>query len=255
MKIMNNQCFSKNLALFQILVLLISFFVTKVHAKDRVKSFAERQNEELIIEYTKPISIELSSNFINRFNFKNNRISKIVGDHSKFTSVLSSDGSNLFLTSKIPSENEFDISVIDVHAEVFDLHFILKKTTKPTLLTLIKPKLIETDACLSKTEVGEMIKAMKQGYQGKYYVSLLNRDVAITLPEDLKIEQYAQYRYGKLYGACFEVKNTSRKKTITFSEDEIASSFEHLIAVSAEKMVLSPLQSSRVFVIFEGEVL
>jgi hypothetical protein len=251
MKITNKKLQQSNLRLFKALVLALSLITNNVQAK----ALDTNGKAELIIDYKKPIAIELSSNFINRINFKNNRISKIIGDQSKLTSVLSSDGSHLFLTSKTAAGNEFDISVLDIHAEVFDLHLIVKETTKPTLVTLAKPKSKEIDANLSKGEANAMIKAMKLGQQDKYYVSVVDREISLLLPSNLKTKQYAQYRYGKLYGACFEIKNISHKNLIAFSDVEVAASFENVIAVSLDNNVLQPLKSTKVFVVFEGEVL
>ena len=63
------------------------------------------------------------------------------------------------------------------------------------------------------------------------------------------------YRYGKIFGAGFEVKNKSKKDYIYSLEGKLSQSFDNVIAIKSEKKALGPKSSSRVFLVFEGEEL
>lgn len=236
---------------FGVLLKLVCFIASDANAYNA----SVKPEREVILGYKNPVIVRLSSNAINHINFKNNRVVKIIGDPSKFSGIISGDGSHLFLTSKVAAGSEFDISVVDVHAEVFDLHVIVQETDKQTILSLSKKDSMKADSNLRIEAAKEMINAMRMGLKGKYYVAITDRNISFGLEPDLEIKQYANYRYGKIWGACFDVRNKSSENTIILDADKITSLFKNVIATSPGQITIFPLKSSKIFIVFEGESL
>lgn len=250
---MNKWCLNCNLFLYKFVFIILLLHTNAIAAS--VNDSNAAQLKELILDYKKPISIELSSNFINRLNFQNNRIVKIIGDESKFTKLLSSDGSNLFITSKMPASSEFDISVIDMHGKVFDLHFILKETLSPTLASLHRKDTDSKDESILQLKASEMINAMSRGVIDKYYVETVSNIHSYSRNSSITLKQYNIYRFDKLWGSSFEIRNKSKKNSVMISEEDIASLFKNLIAIKLERNVLKPSGKTKVFIVFKRDEL
>ena len=68
---------------------------------DGITNRLNKSNSKTIeVSYQKQLSLNVADEAINRINFKPGRVSKIIGNVSGFTSILSDDGNNLFITPK-----------------------------------------------------------------------------------------------------------------------------------------------------------
>ncbi|MBP7189647.1 MAG: type-F conjugative transfer system secretin TraK [Rickettsiaceae bacterium] len=247
----NEQISLGNFVVLTVLLNVVCFIMSDANASKT----ALMRKQELALDYKNPLTVHLSCNAINHINFKNNRILKIIGDQSKFSSIISSDGSHLFLTSKVAAGSEFDMSVVDVHSEVFDLHVIVQDVGKQVILTLEKLDLKREKSDLKVEEAKEMINAMQQGIKGKYYVTMTDREISFESEPNLEIRQYANYRYGKLWGACFDVRNKLSQNAIILNTNKVAGLFKNVIGAFPVQVTIFPLKNSKIFIVFEGESL
>jgi hypothetical protein len=203
-------------------------------------------------EYVRPVSIIVSSNGINRINFSKIRIAKIVGDASRYEVVLSEDGSNLFLTSKVAAGEGINLSLITAKGELIDLRVQVMEGTEPSLINLSLTEDRDVDL-LEQQEIAELINHMADGDKGKYYVQKVSRRLRLKDKPNLIVRQETLYGYGDLMGAAFTVFSVSNrgKHEETISKEDILGLFEGVLAVAISDQGIAAGEKASVFVVFK----
>jgi hypothetical protein len=159
----------------------------------------------LRISYLSHTDINIASGGINRIHFDKARITKIIGDTSKYEAVVADNNCDLFLTSSIPASGTIDLTLLLGAGKAIDLRL--------HVLDLLRPQLINIDVSdesrkrdVKNCEIKEMIEKMAANERGKYFVQKKDRKVEVPGHPDLTLRQVVSYRYGKLAGAGFTYK-------------------------------------------------
>ena len=77
---------------------------------NQVRHQEEDQEQILKLEYGKPLKVTVSSSEIYRISFAPNVIVAIWGDNTKYSALLSKNGSELFLTTKVEENKKIHLS-------------------------------------------------------------------------------------------------------------------------------------------------
>lgn len=159
----------------------------------------------LRISYLSHTDINIASGGINRIHFDKARITKIIGDTSKYKAVVADNNCDLFLTSSVPVSGTIDLTLLLGGGKAIDLRL--------HVLDLLRPQLINIDVSdesrkrdVKNCEIKEMIEKMAANERGKYFVQKKDRKVEVAGHPDLTLTQVVSYRYGKLAGAGFTYK-------------------------------------------------
>ena len=159
----------------------------------------------LRISYLSHTDINIASGGINRIHFDKARITKIIGDTSKYEAVVADNNCDLFLTSSIPASGTIDLTLLLGAGKAIDLRL--------HVLDLLRPQLINIDVSdesrkrdVKNCEIKEMIEKMAANERGKYFVQKKDRKVEVAGHPDLTLTQVFSYRYGKLAGSGFTYK-------------------------------------------------
>lgn len=205
------------------------------------------------IEYLNPISIVISHTGINRLHFENTRITKIIGDTSSYTSLLSDNGSDLFLVSKVPAGEVMNLSLLTAKQHAIDLKINISDAPSPVFINLGPLSSMQIVASKERQEISDMMTAMMRGTKDKYYVEASERAVNVNTKPELMLKQYTTYRYLNLMGAGFECSNINAKLNQTITSDSLARLFDNVLAVSIDNPYLKPGRNTKVFVVCKVE--
>lgn len=220
----------------------IFFVLIIVGAAIRSEAVAYRGLE---IEYLKPTQLNISSTGINRLNFGDERITKIIGDNSQYSVVLTDNGSDLFLTSKIAAGSVIDLTVMTARSEAIDLRLYVKDKEDGAIIKvdLTQGKVFKQN---ERLEIQQMIEAMKSNKGGKYFVEEGRRVIKLGNEAKTTLNQYVSYRYGDLMGAGFVCK---MKKGGKLEREDIRGLFKDILAMFID----NGRGDMRVFVVFKAK--
>lgn len=219
-----------------------------IHTKEDHKQIIE-------VSYQKQLFLNVADEAINRINFKHGRVSKIIGNVSGFSSILSDDGSNLFITPKEPSGSKIDFSVLLSSGDIIDMSLNVVKSKKPYLISLHFP---DSNNNNIKSEASSLIEAMKNQLIGKYYVQKSSSNVIIPGKDKLKATSSDIYRFGNLHGTILILQNMNKKTrkntqnlSIEITEDNLIRAFSGVVGVHIEKRHLAPSEKTKAYIVFK----
>ena len=230
---------------------IINYLLVKVFALVIAQTiFAKELFEEKPIEitYQKQVQLNVANEAVNRISFANFFVTKLIGNMSGFDSILSDNGSDLFITPKLPDGKKIDFSAILSSGDVIDFSLSVVKSKIPYLVRLKFPS---SSVGTSKSEAAQMIEAMSKSLIGKYYVQKSNKKINIPRNPELKavIENY--YRYDNLSGILLTLQNTNRSKPIEVTAELLTRSFTGVVAIYIEKELLLPAAKTRAYIVFK----
>lgn len=220
------------------------------------------------IKYEKQINLKISSDAVNRINFDNYRVVKIVGNISNFNNILSDNGSDLFITSKVPAGETIDFSALLATGDIIDFSLKVEESKIPSI---IKLKFSEEFASNNMAPANQMIKAMINGSASKFYVQKTKKKININISSNINskigskskqgrkniqtIRATAEdsYRFANLNGTILILRNTNRSESLKITADDIAANFRDVVAIHIEKDLLSPNGQTKAYVVFKGE--
>lgn len=215
-------------------------------------SGAVRGNAPIKVEYNASLNIELSSKGINRISFWPLRVEKLICDLSNFTSNVPDNGTDIFLTSKVPAGTTLNASVVLSTGEPIDLHIKVVESREPKYISLDFSNLNDDPNGILKHESALMINAMKNDFVGKYYVRSIKSPTLLFETKEYRVKQRSNYQYDRLIGAVLEIEN-KRNKSIEIDTKIIISRFEGSQAFAFESEHLSPKSKTKGYVVFKSE--
>lgn len=229
----------KKAKIFARLFLAIMLVIVGAVSKSRASL-----DKKLEIEYLKPIELNINSGGINRLNFGDERIKKIVGDVSQYRAVLSDNGSDLFLTSKLAPSGVIDLTLMTARSRAIDLRLHVRDKADGAIISLElnEQNDFEQD---ERLEIAKMIEAMKSNTWGKYFVEDRTRVIKLPNKPGKVLNEYVSYRYGDLMGAGFYEK---RKRGSKLGREDIKGLFKDVLAMSIDDSG----NELRVFVVFKA---
>jgi hypothetical protein len=176
------------------------------------------------------IKTQISKSGLNRITMLPHRITQVTGDESKYKLKFDEDGSNIYImpTGKIGETIELSIKsstnlVQDMLLEVADI--------AGRSIYLQQDNSTDKTGKLINSEIKSMLRSMRSGEKGKYYMQISNRTIANKL--GLDIRQMQTYRWGNIVGAVIEIENKS-KLPVNISEQDIAALYQKVRAVSID---------------------
>ena len=188
------------------------------------------------------IKTQISKSGLNRITMLPHRITQVTGDESKYKLKFDEDGSNIYImpTGKIGETIELSIKsttnlVQDMLLEVAGI--------AGRSIYLQHSNATDKTGKLINAEIKSMLRSMKSGEKGKYYVQASNRAISNKL--GLDIRQVQTYRWGNMIGAVIDIENKS-KLPVNISEQDIAALYQKVRAVSIDGIYPSIAAKSKV---------
>jgi hypothetical protein len=200
------------------------------------------------IEYKKPIELTISGDGINRISLAPMIATSIWGNSSEYAALISNNGSELFLSSKVETGKSFALTVELAGGRVVDLLLHTLATSMPKIvhLNLADQSFKQHE---HRLEVEQLIKAMQSGRKGKYYV--VEEGQKLNLPSKLFGKQSKIYKYGDLSGVILQLTNKG-KGELLINARELANSFNNVIAVQLINERLKAGDSTNAFLVLKN---
>jgi hypothetical protein len=226
--------------------LVVIIFALVLPYKAFAKTSFETKQVEII--YERQVHLNVVSNTVNRISFANFRVVKLIGNISSFTSVLSDSGSDLFIAPKLPEGKKIDFSALLSSGDVIDFSLSVVKSEKPYL---VKLKFLGNSEGAGKSEAAKMIEAMSKGVIGKYYVQKSNKKINILAKPEIKTIMQDSYRFSNLLGTSLILQNTNCTNSLEIRADDLARSFEGIVAIFIEQGLLPPTGKTKAYIVFK----
>ena len=219
------------------------------------KNSLQKNSQTIEVSYGKQLSLNIADEAINRINFNHGRVSKIIGNVSGFTSILSDDGSNLFITPRSQAGSKIDFVLLLSSGEIIDLSLSVIKSKKPYLISLKFPDSREQ---YNQSEVSALIEAMQKGVIGKYYVQQSVSDIS---HDKFKATSSDVYQFKNLRGRVLTLQNNSKisrgnksDSTIEITESDLISAFDGVVGVHLEAKQLARGKQTKAYIVTKEAV-
>lgn len=203
------------------------------------------------IIYQQQVHLNVASDAVNRINFDNFRVVKLIGNISSITCVLSDSGSDLFISPKLPEGKKIDFSALLSSGDIIDFSLKVVKSQTPYL---VKLKFGGDIASQNKSEATKMIEAMSRGKPYKYYVQKSNSKIDIPLSPEIKAIEQDSYRFGNLHGTSLILENTNYLRPLEIAVDDLIRIFDGVVAISIEQGLLPPKGKTKAYIVFKEKV-
>ena len=215
------------------------------------------KKEELYIEYKQPAQVTISSTGINRISIDPFIATTIWGDSAQYSALLSHNGSELFLTSKLEAGKSFALAVQLAGGRVIDLllHTVEADRPKIVRLDLQGESLAKVEETL---EIKQLLNSMMSKEKGKYYVMQSKKVVKINAAGNetfatLNAEQNMVYRFGNFVGVVLKLQNKG-KKGVSIDASSLSKAFKGVLAVSLHNQLLKNGSSMEAFLVLRKEL-
>lgn len=201
------------------------------------------------IKYLKQVHLDIASEAVNRINFDNFRVVKLIGNIAGFTCVLSEQGSDLFIVPKLPLGKKIDFSALLATGDIIDFSLNIVESKTPYLVKLKFPMDV---ASTNKNEAAKMIEAMYSGHLSKYYVQTSLKKVNIPWIPKIKATAHDSYRFGNLHGIILILENLSHSHSLEITASEFTKYFTGIVAIHIKQNLLSARSKTKAYIVFKG---
>ena len=226
---------------------------------DGITNRLNKSNSKTIeVSYQKQLSLNVADEAINRINFKPGRVSKIIGNVSGFTSILSDDGNNLFITPKEPNGSKIGFAVLLSSGDIIDMSLTVVKSKKPYLISL---NFSNNQSESKQSEASLLIDAMRSSRIGKYYVQTARSNVTIPGNSKIKATSSDLYKFGALHGTTLTLQNKTKRtrksksdSSIEITENDLIKAFKGVVGVHIENTTLGRGETTKAYIVFKEAV-
>jgi ribosomal protein L19 len=196
----------------------------------------------------------LSSDSINRIEFSGQSVSEVIGDEAKYQLITDKQGKNIFILPKVLSGESFNISLISTSGLVQDMQLTAGNIEGQSILIEFSS---QEGKALEHKDVADMLRSMKSGRKGKYYVQEHNIKIATDLigelvadsnPANIEVFKKKTYRFNEFMGVVLSVRNKG-KTSILLSEEDFSKVFTGTIATNIESNLLGPGSKGLVLIV------
>ena len=191
-----------------------------------------------------PLQIKISKSGLNRISNPPYKITQVTGDDSKFRLKYDEDGTNIYFMPLITIGENVEISIRNNAGITQDLE--LKVSDIKGKSIIIDGKTHLNLERIQKSDIAEMLRAMKDNAQGKFYVQ--NTKQKLDNIGILKVEQSKIYKYKNLAGGVFEITNPT-KNPITLDVSIFARSFDNVKSFYPNLSIIEPSITITVLVV------
>jgi NOL1/NOP2/fmu family ribosome biogenesis protein len=180
----------------------------------------------------------LSATDMNRIELEGQSIAEVIGDESRYQLISDRQGLRIFILPKVPVGESFNISLITTSGQVQEIRLTAGNIEGQSILIGFST---QNNKALEHKEIADMLRAMKSGHKGKYYVEENNAKIVPNRMgsnlASLTIFKKKTYRFGELLGVILSVKNKS-KTDVYLSEQDFSKIFTGTIATNIESNLL-----------------
>lgn len=192
----------------------------------------------------KRIQVKISKSGLNRISNPPYRIEQLTGDDSKFRIKHDEDGSNIYFMPLGNTGESIEISVKNNAGEVQDLELVIANIKGRSIIIDSKPS--NRSNQLQKSDISEMLRAMKDNKVSKFYVQHNQQQLGDI--DQLQINQQKIYKYKELIGGVFEIINPT-ENIIKLDSIKFARNFDNVRAFYPEESLIRPNQTMTLLVI------
>ena len=158
--------------------------------------------------------VAISKNGLNRINFGSSAVREVIGDKNKYQLLKDTGSRNIFILPKGDVGEKFDVTFIDTSGRATDVEFVVIEKTAMSYTMGVESNNFELIVDEERTLALKMLKAMRLGIKGQFYVykteyELINKVLSKLLPT-IKILDAKTYKYGEMTGLVFEIKNNGK---------------------------------------------
>ncbi len=170
-----------------------------------------------------------------------------MGDQSAYQLISDLNAANIYITPKLSVGSKFTISLVNNRGQAQDIEFTVQNIAPQAIVIESNEQPLQD--CSINDEAINMLKTMKLGYKGKYYLLGSNRFIKSSNPS-LRILEKQTYRYKDLVGSVLFIKNLS-KQDIELKAADFEQLFTGTILTSIDQPqhILSPHKEIKVFVV------
>ena len=190
------------------------------------------------------LRIKISKSGLNRISNPPYKIVQVTGDDSKFRLKYDEDGSNIYFMPLSKIDENIEISIKNNAGFVQDLELLVSNIKGRSII--IDGKTTELLEVTQKNDIAEMLRAMKDGVNGKFYVQSTNQMLGAI--GDLTFLQTKTYKYKNLVGGVFSFKNPT-KAQIMLDVSSFAKGFNNVKTSYPGVAEIYPKQKITVLVI------
>ena len=190
------------------------------------------------------LKVKISKSGLNRISNPPYKIVQVTGDDSKFRLKYDEDGTNIYFMPLSKQGENIEISIKNNAGFVQDLQLLVSNIKGRSII--IDGKTTELLELPQKNDIAEMLRAMKDRVNGKFYVQSTNQMFgAIGV---LTLKQTKTYKYKNLVGGVFEVNNPT-KNLIKFDVSNFAKGFDNVKTSYPNLAEIYPKQKITVLVV------
>ena len=175
-------------------------------------------------QISEPLQIKISKSGLNRISNPPYKITQVTGDDSKFRLKYDEDGANIYFMPLGSVGENVEISIRNNVGITQDLELQVSDIKGKSII--IDGKTNVNLENIQKSDIAEMLRAMKDNAQGKFYVQSTKQQKFDNIGV-LKVEQSKIYKYKNLVGGVFEITNPT-KNPITLDVSIFARSFDNV---------------------------
>jgi hypothetical protein len=190
------------------------------------------------------LSLKISKSGLNRISNPPYKITQLTGDESKFRIKYDEDGSNIYFMPLVKVGDVIEVSIKNNIGHIQDLEFTIDNIKGKSIVIDGKANL-NMDK-MQKSNVAQMLRAMKDNVDSKFYVQKANQNLGSI--NNLQVKQTKIYRYKELAGGVFELKNNT-KREIALNNREFAKRFDKVKSFYPETSIIRPKQTSTLLIV------
>jgi hypothetical protein len=194
------------------------------------------------------LNLEISKSGLNRISNPPYKIIQLTGDESKFRIKYDEDGSNIYFMPLVKIGDIIEVSIKNNVGHIQDLELKVANIKGRSIVIDGKSGLNLDKA--QKTNVAQMLRAMKDNVESKFYVQDTNKKLGSI--NNLQVKQTKIYRYKGLAGGVFEIKNNT-KQVVVLNHIDFAKRFDRVKSFYPQVSKVSPKQTVTLLVVQERE--
>jgi hypothetical protein len=193
---------------------------------------------------SEPLQVKISKSGLNRISNPPYKITQVTGDDSKFRLKYDEDGANIYFMPLSPVGEHIEISIKNNAGHVQDLELQVSEIKGKSIIIDGKTDLRTEHR--QKSDIAEMLRAMKDNVAGKFYVQKTKQklgNIGVLTTSQIKI-----YKYKNLQGGVFEISNPT-KSPITLDVAIFAGSFDNVKSNYPHSSIIYPKKPITVLVV------
>ncbi len=191
------------------------------------------------------LTAKVSKSGLNRISNWPYQIVQVTGDDSTFRLKSDTDGKNIYLMPLGGVGDKIEISIKNNAGFVQDLELEVA-SIKGQSIQIDSNNIHNVSKTLQQQTLSQMLKAMRFGEIGKFYVQ--NTKKALDSIHNIDVVQTRLYKWQDLIGGVFVVNNnTGLEQAIDLPG--FVKRFDHVLASFVTNKKLAPNQTGNIFII------